>query len=429
MTSGTEAFADPLTDPRAAALEPAAPSPPARRVGAAVGMVRSRLRNPVTWVWTIAIALVVPFAVHQLQVRVDPIIDLHVYRDAGLSLLHHEPLYSHYTVTRYSVLPFTYPPFAAALAMPMALLPLTWVGAVWDVGVYLALYLVLRIVLVPVRDQVSAWQPWLEPYLMPLAWLSSAFLIVGQQQVHYGQVGFFLMAMICVDLLTPATGRWRGVLVGLATAIKLTPGVFVVALFLAGRRRAAGVAVATAAFVSGVVAVIAPASSRAYWTGALFDSDRLGDNTDATNQSLRGMLLRTGLDHTLVTGLFLFLVLVVGGLGVRKALTAWRAGDDLMAVTLVGLLMALLSPVGWIHHFVFVVPLLALLVRDHRWKTFVVLAGLWSFNWPILWSHQLTHEQLTWLGWGRTLFESTLGISAALVVVLLPAVRRALPRP
>ena len=388
-----------------------------------------RLRHPVTLVWAAAIAIVIPFAVHQLRVQVDPIIDLHVYRDAGLSLLHHEPLYSHYTVTRYSVLPFTYPPFAAALAMPMALLPLTWVGAIWNTFVYLALYLVLRIVLAQVRQQVAAWRPAPEPYLMPLAWLGSAFLIVGQQQVHYGQVGFFLMALICVDLLTPATGRWRGVLVGVATAIKLTPGVFIVALLIAGRRRAAGIAAATAALITGLVALAAPPSSRAYWTGALFDSDRLGDNTDATNQSLRGMLLRTGMAHTSVTELFVLASLIVGGVGMWKAYRAWRSGDDLVAVTFVGLLMALLSPVAWIHHFVFIVPLLAILLRDRRWVWLVAVAGLWSFNWPILWSHQLTHEGMLWLGWGRTLLESTLGICAVIVVLCLPVARRAAVRP
>ena len=424
MTSGTTE-----------ALPTARTSPAAARVSASswllglVGQGGRQVRDPVTWVWAIAIAIVTPFALHQLQVKVDPIIDLHVYRDAGLSLLHHEPVYSHYTVTRYSVLPFTYPPFAAALAMPMAVLPLTWVGAIWNVAVYVALVIVLRIVLVPVRDQVAAWRPSLEPYVLPIAWLGSAFLIVGQQQVHYGQVGFFLMAMICVDLLTPKTGRWRGVLVGLATAIKLTPGVFIIALFVSGRRRAAGVATATAALVSGLTAIAAPASSRAYWTGALFDSDRLGENSDATNQSLRGMLLRTGLDHLLVTVLFVAAVLVIGGVGLRKAVWAWNDGDDLLAVTIVGLLMALLSPVGWIHHFVFVIPLLALLLRDHRWKAFLVMAALWSFNWPILWSHQITHEQLTWFGWGRTLLASTLGLSAVAVLLWLPRARAALVRP
>jgi alpha-1,2-mannosyltransferase len=399
------------------------------RLRSLAGQLVRQVRDPVTWVWAIAIATVTPFVLHQLQVKVDPIIDLHVYRDAGLSLLHREPLYSHYTVTRYSVLPFTYPPFAAALAIPMAALPLTWVGAIWSVAVYLALLAVLRIVLVPVRDQVTAWRPSLEPYVLPLAWLGSAFLILGQQQVHYGQVGFFLMAMICVDLLTPKTGRWRGVLVGLATAIKLTPGVFIVALFVSGRRRAAGVATATAALVSGLTAIAAPASSRAYWTGALFDSDRLGQNSDATNQSLRGVLLRTGLDHRLVTVLFVVAVLVVGGIGLRKAVWAWNAGDDLLAVTIVGLLMALLSPVGWIHHFVFVIPLLVVLLRDHRWRAFMVLAALWSFNWPGLWSHQITHEQLIWLGWGRTLLASTLGLSALVALLWLPRARDGLVRP
>ena len=39
--------------------------------------------------------------------------------------------------------------------------------------------------------------------------------------------------------------RWpRGALIGLATAIKLVPGVFIVYLLITGRRRAAGVAAA-----------------------------------------------------------------------------------------------------------------------------------------------------------------------------------------
>ena len=120
---------------------------------------------------------------------------------------------------------------------------------------------------------------------------------------------------------------------------------------------------------------------------------------------------------------------MIGGIGLRKAVWAWNDGDDLLAVTIVGLLMALLSPVGWIHHFVFVIPLLVVLLRDHRWKAFLVLAALWSFNWPILWSHQITHEQLVWLGWGRTLLASTLGLSAVVALLWLPRARAVLIRP
>ncbi len=384
------------------------------------------LRNPLPWVWLAAILAVIPQPWHQHRMQVDPSIDLHVYRDAGLSLLHGDPLYSHYTITRYSVLPFTYPPFAAVLAAPLSILPLSTLSVVWDVGIYAALAYVLWVVLAPVRDQLGAVAPRAVPFLLPVAWIGASYVLSIRQQIHFGQVGVFLMALIVADLLTPATGRWRGVLVGIATAVKLTPGVFIIGLFLGGRRdtrRAAGIAAATFALLSGLTAVAVPGASDAYWTDALFDSDRLGRNNDPSNQSIRGMLLRTSLSSGWVTLLFVICALAVAIVGFRKAALAWRAGDDLRAVVLVGLLMALLSPVAWIHHYVFVVPLIVLLVRERRWIAAAVVALLWGWNWSIIWSHQILDHAWGSLGPIRTLLISTLGLSAAAVVLVLPRTR------
>lgn len=389
--------------------------------------VRDLVSTPLLWVWIGAIVAVFPQPWHQLHMQVDPSIDLHVYRDAGSSFLHGEPVYAHYTITRYSVLPFTYPPFAALLAIPLSLIPLVTLNALWDVAVYVALAYVLWVVLAPIREQLRAAAPAAVPYLLPVAWIGASYVLAVRQQIHYGQVGVFLMALIVADLLTPATGRWRGVLVGVATAIKLTPGVFIIGLWLAGRRRAAGIATASFVLISGATAIVAPGASRAYWTDALFDSNRLGNNADVSNQSLRGIFLRTSLDHEWATAAFVVSGLVVAVIGFRKAVLAWRAGDDLRAVVLVGLLMALLSPVAWIHHFVFVVPLIALLVRDRRWVGATAVSLVWGWNWAIIWSHQVIDDKWTFLGPLRTALISTLGISAAVALVTLPRARA--PRP
>jgi alpha-1,2-mannosyltransferase len=389
--------------------------------------LRARLlllgRRPETWLWLTAVLLVLPQPLHQIRVQVDPMIDLHVYRDAGLSLLHHDPVYAHYTITSASVLPFTYPPLAALLALPLAFLPFVAVKIGWDLAIYAALLWCLRSVLAPYRVRLRAAGVRSEILVLPVAFVVATRLLPGRQQVHFGQVGLFLMTLVLVDLLTPWTGRWRGVLVGLATAIKLTPGVFIVGLWLAGRRRTAGMAAAAFGLLTGLAALAAPGSSRAYWTSAVFASDRLGDNADPTNQSLRGLVLRTPLTHLSATAVFLLLAALVGAVGLRKAAAAWRAGDDLAAVTLVGLLTALLSPVAWIHHYVFVIALLALLLRDRRLILTLILAVMWTLDLPAAGFALRNHHGIPLAGVWGWLLEAALSLSMAAVVLWLP-VRR-----
>ena len=55
----------------------------------------------------------------------------------------------------------------------------------------------------------------------------------------------FLVALCLVDCAAERP-RWpRGALIGLATAIKLVPGVFIIYLLITGRRKAAGVSALT----------------------------------------------------------------------------------------------------------------------------------------------------------------------------------------
>ncbi len=68
----------------------------------------------------------------------------------------------------------------------------------------------------------------------------------------------------------------------------------------------------------------------------------------------------------------------MAGIGFRAALYAHRAGNELAAITIVGLLSCLLSPVAWIHHLAWIPLVLALIVGDGRDRSRVVLAiGVW----------------------------------------------------
>jgi alpha-1,2-mannosyltransferase len=55
-------------------------------------------------------------------------------------------------------------------------------------------------------------------------------------------------------------------------------------------------------------------------------------------------------------------VLAVVAVGMLRAVRAHRAGDELVAFTLAGLVSCLVSPVSWTHHLYWLVPAVAVLV-------------------------------------------------------------------
>jgi alpha-1,2-mannosyltransferase len=209
-----------------------------------------------------------------------------------------------------------------------------------------------------------------------------------RDQVRFGQVDVLLVAMCVADCAAPRT-RWpRGLLVGLATAIKLVPGVFLVYLWITGRRReAATAAVAAAAATLGTFLVL-PADSADYWFGALFDGGRVGANAATTNQSLRGMLLRLYLPGPVTTVLWLALAAAVACAGFRAARRLALGGDEIGGVAATGLVAVLVSPVSWVHHLAWLVVVLGALSRRRA-------AAAWAFfvpPLPLLGSRMLAHH-------------------------------------
>ncbi|SDC41373.1 alpha-1,2-mannosyltransferase [Geodermatophilus telluris] len=308
----------------------------------------------------VVLALVALAAVVSVVAPNDPwhdFFDLRVYRGAVASWLEGRPLYD-YTYGR-SPYGFTYPPFAALLVAPMAVLPYAAVAT----GHTLLNLAVLA---------GLAW--WLVTPLarrhgrpLPFAWLAALPVLFVLEPVRetigFGQVNLLLAALVLADVAALRRGsRWAGVGTGLAAAVKLTPGLFVVYLLLTGRRRAAGVAAATAAAATLLAFAVAPATSWRFWTQTLWQTERVGRLDKTSNQSLLGGLARLTDPADPPRAVWAVLAAVVLVAVVARAVRAARAGDELAGVALTGLAACLVSPISWSHHFVWLVPALVVLV-------------------------------------------------------------------
>jgi alpha-1,2-mannosyltransferase len=256
---------------------------------------------------------------------------------------------------------FTYPPFAAFVLMPVARVPAATAGWLNAAGSVLALAVVFAVLIAPIAARHGRPMRFLLAAAVPLA-LSTEPV---RQTLGFGQVNLWLFALVLLDLLVlgRSGSRWAGVGVGIATAVKLTPGLFIVYLLVTGQWRAARTAALTTAGLTVGAFLLAPAESLRYFGDLLWQTDRVGVAEALTNQSLTGLLARTAGTPSAPTGWWLACCLLVLVLGLGRARRAYAAGDDVTALTLTGLTANLVSPMSWTHHLVFL-PVAVLVLVD-----------------------------------------------------------------
>ena len=257
-------------------------------------------------------------------------------------------------------LPFLYPPIAALFAVPLAVLPTALVQIVWTSAAALMIVAVLH------RWGQTGWRLSL--------WSAAVVYAVlpVSQTLAFGQVGILLVALVALDLAPGPRifGRRllpEGALTGLAAAIKLTPMIFVLYLLAVRRWRAALTAVASAGILTIVAGLVFPSISLGFWVRLAHGDTGLGHTLIYyTNQSVYADFLRIFRLSTMGTALGLLVSLVVVVLGVWAAAVWHRAGEIRFAIALCGLASLLASPVSWLHHFVWIVPLAFSLVELAR---------------------------------------------------------------
>ncbi|GIJ26890.1 membrane protein [Micromonospora qiuiae] len=353
--------------------------------------------------------------------------DLQVYRGALVWWVHDGgEIYDYLRPgTQYG---FTYPPFAALMMLPMAYL--SWHPAI--VVSVAAGAATSAVVIWWLLDPVSRRAGWTRWFAFAVALCLAAAFEPMRETINFGQVNTLLLFLVAVDLLRllPGGSRWAGIGIGLATAIKLTPGIFIVYLLVTGRVRAAVTAVGTAAGATVLAAGLVPDASREFWTTALWNTNRVGELAFISNQSLRGVVAR--LDPTSPsTVAWLGLVAATVALWVWRSRVAASAGDSAAGLALTGTVMCLVSPVTWVHHLVWLLPGLILLIdngmaappRSRRRRALLVAA---TIAYAFLISRIVWAWEDDFSGLDGFLFSNTyVWISLALLAFL--PVRRSIP--
>ncbi len=349
------------------------------------GLARRRLTR-----WGPALVSIIAALAYGLYVALRTYeVDLGVYLRLGGKYIFTSHLYSY--VLPNTSLPFTYPPFAALLFTPWQRTFSTVgpVQTVWTMGNVAALVgvLVLSLRLVkPSLNKVSSWRLALALSL-PALLLNPVLITIG-----FGQVNLFVMLLVMWDLLSERRIGKRqiplGVATGLAAAVKLTPLLFVPYLLLTRRWRGAVTCSTTFLACQVVTFVVSPASSRAYWTKAIFRPGRAGDLSIVDNQNLWSVLDR--FTHDVLPGaVMLPLLVATAAVGLWLAAEAHRQSSPLLGVLISAATCLIVSPISWVHHMVWVVPAilwLALAADRPRWgRPVAAVTAVLFWSAPVWW--------------------------------------------
>lgn len=295
-----------------------------------------------------------------------PATDVRVYAQGGRWALEHWDIYSPAFPSAFTgFLPFSYPPFGAVVMIPLGMLPDAWLIPVWTLVSLVCLVGVILVAFAPLLQRVTGWY-------RGLAVAVGVFVLIPtgpiSEVLPFGQIGIVLTLACLLDVV----GRtWRvpqGVLVGLMTAVKLTPGLFIVHWVVTRQWRAALTSTATVVVCWIIGALWLPTSTRVYvWT------DRLIVNPTARaarpdlefNQSIGGVLARLH-DGVIPSSSYLPLALALCVAGLAVASVAHRAGGLVTTAAVVGLTSVVVAPVSWTHHAVWLIPALGALVGEGR---------------------------------------------------------------
>lgn len=274
--------------------------------------------------------------------------DLLMYYVAGQDVLAGRNVY----LTGQTYFNFLYTPFSALQFAPYALFSrevLKWTMTIGSlVSLLLSTWLSLRFLAYPNTKATIATTVFLSAFLL---WLEPV-----QQTFEYGQINLILMAIILGGYYV-AKQKPSGLLIGLATAIKLTPAIFIIYLFLTKRSHKAMLAIITIIITILVGYIVLPESSQLYWQGLFLDTSRIGDVRLIGNQSLQGMFTRVWGIHPMEKLLLNIVSMAIAIWGLVIAKQYYERKEELFSILIVAVTGLLISPFSWSHHWVWFVPL------------------------------------------------------------------------
>ena len=295
-------------------------------------------------------------------------IDLGVYLRGGKALLEHVPLYtpsfaeawvtlgSNGATSAAASLPFTYPPFAALLFAPLSLLGYPSAILLFTMLGVMAASSIAHITVTRYLPNTGRFSPTGLTLALTMILLGTTAVF---ESMRLGQLSLLLTALVLVDLHSDRPGRRTGVLVGIAAAVKLLPGIVIVYWALTRQWRKAITATVTTAICWIVAVIAAPQDSIEFFSRfAALDARGQGD-LNPYNLAVSDTLSRL-VGHTMGTAVATVIALGVLAVGAAGARRWFRTGDELAGGLTMVAAVSLASPVGWVHYTMWALPAVAI---------------------------------------------------------------------
>lgn len=306
-----------------------------------------------------------------------PSADFAVYLGATHRWVHGGDAYSS-LITSPQITPpgmlFTYTPFALIALAPLTVFSWQVATVIWTLVIVAILYLLVERLTPDVRHRA-------------LVVVGVFGLLLGDHVVNYNltceQINIPLMGLVLFDLMRTdesPSARWlpRGVMVGAATAIKLTPGLFIVYFLLSRQWRLAAWSAASAIGVTLASWAVMPHLSPQYWFHLSDLQNRVvtgaGSLANSSNGSIEGMFDAgwPGAPALVIKAVIVLVALAA----LAAAVYVHRRGRSLEAALIIGMAAPALSPVGWVHHWAFVAPAIVVALFHVRWTRVTATLGV-----------------------------------------------------
>ncbi len=329
--------------------------------------------------------------VNQIKSTQHPI-DMAVYRMGVEAFFSGGDLYgSPFQLSDTLSLPFLYPPFSAVALAPLALVPGLnddWRG---NIMIIVSAACLLWCIFAVFRriTSLTSWDLWA---LVTLVWSTGMVTDAVDLNANFAQINLVLMALVVADLIPRKRYLPQGWLIGLAGAIKLTPLAMCLYFLLKKDLKALFTSAASFGLACLAAAALRWDTTQQFFASQLFtmtSTTAIGvDTTYTSNSSLRAMIDRFLISpHTLGTALWIVTVLltVLGGGWIMVQLL--RRQLDIEAWLVDSLIMLLISPISWVHHWVWMtlfIPVCAwralqcLEQKDVTPRILLWLLGIWT---------------------------------------------------
>ncbi|WIM68675.1 glycosyltransferase family 87 protein [Corynebacterium breve] len=369
-------------------------------------------------------------------------VDMIIYREGARAFFSGGEVYSQPMYAGDLALPFIYPPFGALVLAPLtpSFISDDMAGNIMivisDVLLLACLYYIFKHLL----PKAGQWERWA---VIVVAWVVGMMIEPVVLNQGFAQINMVIMGLVFLDLVPRKRRLPRGFWIGIAAAIKITPLAMCLVFLLRKEFRAIFVTAASAVGATLVAAAVRWDATVEYFSTTLLgmnSGNEFGvDSSYQSNSSIKGVLMRFAesqeqLDthSSLVNILWLILSLTTIGLGGWLMWALLRREMVLDAILVNSLIMLLISPVSWSHHWVW----LALILPVATWRIFTLfrnndtaLSAIVAL-WAVL---VLTNPPKWWFGdaiqvfelpiWQKVLVSDFVWLAIATMVALAVALR------